>query len=65
MRRVIWTKDILAFAKPGEESLIDAIPLHEMRSVKAVGAGVWDDVQRSDRALKDDTSIEHSASSSW
>ena len=34
----MWTRDVISFLKPDEETLIDAIPLAEVKSVKAMNA---------------------------
>ncbi len=36
MRRVVWTKDFLVCSNPGQDVLIDAIPLYEVTSVQSV-----------------------------
>jgi hypothetical protein len=36
MRRVVWTKSKIAFARVGEEMMMDAIPLDQVRSVQII-----------------------------
>jgi hypothetical protein len=33
----VWTKDILSFSRVGEQQLIDAIPLAEIKKIEGVG----------------------------
>jgi hypothetical protein len=33
---VIWTKEIIAFARVGECTIIDAVPLSEVKSIETV-----------------------------
>ncbi len=37
-RRIIWTKDVISLLKVDEEKLIDAIPLAEVKGLKAMNA---------------------------
>ena len=36
MRRVVWTKNLLACSQIGQDTVIDAIPLYEVTSVQSV-----------------------------
>jgi hypothetical protein len=57
IRRVIWTKDVIAFARAGEEVLIDAIPLSEIKSIEAVGSRHLDGLAELDGRVRDQGSI--------
>jgi hypothetical protein len=56
IRRVIWTKDVIAFARAGEEFLIDAIPLSEIKSIEAVGSRL-DGLSEMDGRVRDQGSM--------
>jgi hypothetical protein len=46
IRRVLWTKEIMCFARMGEEQLIDAIPLSEIKNIESVGSNPMDRKER-------------------
>ncbi len=57
VRRIIWTKDVIAFARAGEELLIDAIPLSEIKSIEAVGSRQLDGLSEMDGRVRDQGSM--------
>jgi hypothetical protein len=55
----LWSKDILSFARVGEEQLIDAIPVSEIKSVEGVGSKHLNrvDTQLSSHQISSDVEI--------
>jgi hypothetical protein len=45
-RWLVWTKDIICFARVGQEQLIDAIPLSEIKSIESVRSNPMDRAER-------------------